>query len=130
MTETLVPPADRLRAGDVDLQIIRRRIIGRSRGCTILFLHGFHPLDPDARLLEHLSRKAFVLPPFHPDFGPSFTGCLAAALAPLGSPRLNRLVLADALALKLGDRESPDILDIFNSPPDALADHILDSFDR
>src|SRR5262249_7155830 len=34
--------------------------------------------------------------------------------------RLDRLVLVDGLGIKLGGRETPDILDIFNTHPDAV----------
>ena len=149
MTETLAPPADRLRVRDVDLEVVR---LGTGR--TLLFLHGFHPLAPDARFLELLSRRATVLAPSHPGFGTSsrpadfetlydlvhlyrelidglpddkitlvgasFGGWLAAEIAVTCPHRLDRLVLIDALGLKLGDRETQDILDIFNTHPDTV----------
>jgi pimeloyl-ACP methyl ester carboxylesterase len=49
--------------------------------------------------------------------GLSFGGWLAAELAVTCSHRLDRLVLVDALGIKIGDRESRDILDIFNTSP-------------
>ncbi len=149
MTETLAPPANRLRVRDVDLEVVRR-----GRGRTLLFLHGFHPLDPDARFLERLSLGATVLAPSHPGFGASsrpedfetvydlvhlyselidglagdkvtlvgasFGGWLAAEIAALCPHRLDRLVLIDALGLKLGDRETQDILDVFNTHPETV----------
>jgi pimeloyl-ACP methyl ester carboxylesterase len=49
--------------------------------------------------------------------GFSFGGWLAAELA-LTRPRsLGRLVLVDALGIKVSDRETPDILDVFNTHP-------------
>jgi pimeloyl-ACP methyl ester carboxylesterase len=52
--------------------------------------------------------------------GASFGGWLAAELAAACPHRLDRLVLVDALGLKLGDRERPDILDVFNTHPDTV----------
>jgi pimeloyl-ACP methyl ester carboxylesterase len=148
MTETLLPPADRLRVRDIDLEVVRR-----GSGDTLLFLHGFHPLDPGARVLERLSRQAAVVAPSHPGFGASsrpadfetvydlvhlyrelidsfddkvtlvgasFGGWLAAEIAAVCPHRLDRLVLVDALGLKLGDRETSDILDVFNTHPDTV----------
>jgi pimeloyl-ACP methyl ester carboxylesterase len=52
--------------------------------------------------------------------GHSFGGWLAAELAASCAHRLDRLVLVDAFGLKLSDRETADILDVFNSPPAAV----------
>jgi pimeloyl-ACP methyl ester carboxylesterase len=49
--------------------------------------------------------------------GLSFGGWLAAEVAAACSHKLSRLVLVDPLGLKLGDRESRDILDVFNVSP-------------
>jgi pimeloyl-ACP methyl ester carboxylesterase len=49
--------------------------------------------------------------------GLSFGGWLAAEIAVKCSHRLDRLVLVDALGIKLSDRETPDILDVFNTSP-------------
>jgi pimeloyl-ACP methyl ester carboxylesterase len=49
--------------------------------------------------------------------GLSFGGWLAAELAAACGHRLDRLVLVDAFGIKLGDRETPDILDLFNTAP-------------
>ena len=140
--------AGRLRLRDVDLEVVRC-----CSGRAIVFLHGFHTLDPRARFLERLSRAAAVFAPSHPGFGASarpgdfetvydlvhlygefldglggrvtligasFGGWLAAELAAACPHRLDRLVLVDALGLKLGDRERPDILDVFNTHPDTV----------
>jgi pimeloyl-ACP methyl ester carboxylesterase len=149
MAETVLSRADRIRVRDVDLEVVRR-----GSGRTLLFLHGFHPLDPDARFFERLSRGARVLAPSHPGFGASsrpgdfetvydlvhlyreliddfadekitlvgasFGGWLAAEIAASCPHRLDRLVLIDALGLKLGDRETQDVLDIFNTHPDTV----------
>jgi pimeloyl-ACP methyl ester carboxylesterase len=49
--------------------------------------------------------------------GFSFGGWLAAEIAATCCHRLQRLILADPLGVKLGDRESRDILDLFNTAP-------------
>ena len=49
--------------------------------------------------------------------GLSFGGWLAAEVAAACSHRIAKLVLVDPLGIKLGDRESRDILDIFNVNP-------------
>lgn len=49
--------------------------------------------------------------------GLSFGGWLAAEVAVACSHKLSRLVLVDPLGIKLGDRESRDILDVFNANP-------------
>jgi pimeloyl-ACP methyl ester carboxylesterase len=149
MNETLLTRADRLKIRDIELEVVRR-----GTGRTLLFLHGFHPLGPDARFVELLSRKFNVLAPSHPGFGASsrppdfesvydlvhlyrelidglpgenvtlvgisFGAWLAAEIAVACQHRLDRLVLVDALGLKFGDRETQDILDIFNTHPDIV----------
>ena len=138
-----------MRVRDIDLEVVRR-----GTGRTILFLHGFHTLKPEAPFLALLSRKGFVLAPSHPGFGASarpddfetvydlvhlyrelidslpdgkitligasFGGWLAAEIAASCPHRLERLVLVSPLGIKLGDRETPDILDIFNTHPDMV----------
>jgi pimeloyl-ACP methyl ester carboxylesterase len=49
--------------------------------------------------------------------GLSFGGWLAAELAAACSHRLDRLILVDAVGIKVSDRETPDILDVFNASP-------------
>jgi pimeloyl-ACP methyl ester carboxylesterase len=154
MTQALAPRADRFTVCDVDLEVVRRGPVPRGSERAIVFLHGFHTLDPNARFLELLSRRASVLAPSHPGFGASprpdgfetvydlvhfyrafldglpddkvtligasFGGWLAAEIAASCPHRLDRLVLVDALGIKLGDRETPDILDVFNTHPDTV----------
>jgi pimeloyl-ACP methyl ester carboxylesterase len=149
MTRAISPRADRFTVCDVELEVVRR-----GTGRVIVFLHGLHPLDPNARFLELLSRRASVLAPSHPGFGASarptdfetvydlvhlyrefldglpddrvtligasFGGWLAAEIAASCPHRLDHLVLVDALGIKLGDRETPDILDVFNTHPDTV----------
>jgi pimeloyl-ACP methyl ester carboxylesterase len=45
--------------------------------------------------------------------GVSFGGWVAAAIAVKSTERLSRLVLANAIGIKLGDRETRDIVDVF-----------------
>jgi pimeloyl-ACP methyl ester carboxylesterase len=52
--------------------------------------------------------------------GLSFGGWLAAEVAALGHPRLTRLVLVDPVGIKISDRETADILDVFNRSPDEV----------
>lgn len=49
--------------------------------------------------------------------GLSFGGWLAAEVAVACHHRISKLVLVDPLGIKLGDRESRDILDVFNVNP-------------
>jgi pimeloyl-ACP methyl ester carboxylesterase len=49
--------------------------------------------------------------------GLSFGGWLAAEIAVACSHKLDRLILADSVGIKLGDRESRDIADVFNLNP-------------
>ena len=52
--------------------------------------------------------------------GFSFGGWVAAEVAAACSHRLDKLVLVDPLGIKISDRETPDILDIFNKSPDEV----------
>jgi pimeloyl-ACP methyl ester carboxylesterase len=52
--------------------------------------------------------------------GLSFGGWLAAEVAVKAGRRIDRLVLVDALGIKVSDRETPDILDVFNTHPDEV----------
>jgi pimeloyl-ACP methyl ester carboxylesterase len=49
--------------------------------------------------------------------GLSFGGWLAAEIAVKCPHRLDRLILANAFGIKVSDRETPDILDVFNTSP-------------
>jgi pimeloyl-ACP methyl ester carboxylesterase len=49
--------------------------------------------------------------------GLSFGGWLAAEIAVKAGRRIDQLILVDALGIKVSDRETPDILDVFNSHP-------------
>lgn len=52
--------------------------------------------------------------------GFSFGGWIAAEVAAIGHPKLKRLVLVDAVGVKLGGREERDIAHLFNTAPDEL----------
>jgi pimeloyl-ACP methyl ester carboxylesterase len=62
-------------------------------------------------VLDHLPDETVTL------LGLSFGGWLAAEIAALGHPRVDALVLVDAVGIKVSDRETPDILDVFNAAP-------------
>ena len=62
-------------------------------------------------LLETLPRGPLTL------MGLSFGGWLAAEIAVKAGRRIDRLILVDALGIKVSDRETPDILDVFNAHP-------------
>ena len=135
-----------LSVGDIELEVIRR-----GTGRPILLLHGMQNVDPRARFLDLLSRRAEIIVPSHPGFGHSprpadfdtvydlvhlyldvlealpyervalvglsFGGWLAAEIAVQCCHRIDRLVLVDAFGIKISDRETPDILDVFNTSP-------------
>jgi pimeloyl-ACP methyl ester carboxylesterase len=62
-------------------------------------------------LLEALPYETVTL------MGLSFGGWLAAEVAVKSCHRLDRLVLVDAFGIKISDRETPDILDVFTTSP-------------
>ncbi len=61
-------------------------------------------------LLDRLGGKASVI-------GFSFGGWLAAEIAAASCHAIEKLVLVDALGLKISGRETPDVLDLFNTHP-------------
>ena len=64
-------------------------------------------------VLDGLASKAVLI-------GLSFGGWIAAELAALGHPKLDRLVLVDPVGIKLGGREERDIAHFFNTHPAEL----------
>lgn len=52
--------------------------------------------------------------------GFSFGGWLAAELAVRTCHNIDRLVLVDCVGIKISDRETPDITDVFNTHPDEV----------
>jgi len=139
----------RLTAGGIELEVVRR-----GSGRSILVLHGFQTVDPEARFVGLLARHGAVIAPSGPGFGHSprpkdfdtvydlvhlylevldnlpgekatlvgfsFGGWLAAELAVACSHRIDKLVLVDPVGIKISDRETPDILDVFNRSPDEV----------
>lgn len=143
------PGTERLSVCDIALETLRC-----GSGRPIVALHGMQTLDPGARFLELLARRAEVIAPSHPGFGDSprpdgfetvydlvhlylalleslpqekvtllgfsFGGWLAAEIAAACSHRIERLVLVAPFGIKLSDRETPDITDVFNTHPDEV----------
>lgn len=75
-------------------------------------------------LLEALPYERVTL------LGFSFGGWLAAEMAAACCHRIERLVLVDAFGIKVSDRETPDILDIFNTHPDEVVRRSWHDADR
>lgn len=65
-------------------------------------------------LLDHLALENVVV------IGASFGGWIAAEMAVRGSNRLDRMVLIDALGIKISDRTARDIADFHNTDPALL----------
>jgi len=57
--------------------------------------------------------------------GLSFGGWLAAEVAVKAGRRIDKLILVDALGIKISDRETPDILDVFNAHPQEVIEKKL-----
>src|SRR5438105_9086865 len=138
----------RLRSGDIDLEVLRR-----GKGRPILLVHGVTPVSPDAPFLDRLAEHGEVIAPSHPGFGNSprpedfdtmydlvhlyrevldalpgkvamvglsFGGWIAAEIAAGGSAKLDRLILVDPVGIKLAGREERDIVHFFNTSPAEL----------
>ena len=149
MIQTLERRATRLAVRDVDLEVVRRGagdpivflhgfstldpgsrfIEALSRKASVIapshpgFGASARPDDFETIYdLVHLYRELLEgLPDGKVTLvGASFGGWLAAEIAASCPSRLDRLVLVDALGLKLGDRETADILDVFNTHPDIV----------
>jgi pimeloyl-ACP methyl ester carboxylesterase len=84
------------------------------------FGHSLRPADFDTVYdLVHLYLDLLETLPYDKVtlLGFSFGGWLAAEIAATCCHRLQRLILVDPLGVKLGGRESRDILDLFNAAP-------------
>jgi pimeloyl-ACP methyl ester carboxylesterase len=140
--------SDRLTVRDVDLEVIRQgsgpavvflhgfdtldpaapflEVLSRNAAVLAPSHPGFgasaRPDDFETVYdLVHLYRELLDgLPDRVTLVGASFGGWLAAEIAASCPARLDRLVLIDALGIKLGDRETPDILDVFNTHPEVV----------
>src|SRR5262249_15753711 len=62
--------------------------------------------------------------------GFSFGGWLAAEAAVVHPAKLDRLILVDPVGIRISDRETRDILDIFNVHPDVVRDSTFHAPDR
>src|SRR5262249_32849675 len=58
--------SERLSAGGIELEVVRR-----GTGRPVLLLHGMQNVDPRARFLDLLGRRAEIIAPSHPGFGRS-----------------------------------------------------------
>src|SRR2546422_2372126 len=63
---TTAPVIERLSVAGIDLELVRS-----GAGPPVLLLHGLQPVDPEARFLDLLGRRAEILAPSHPGFGHS-----------------------------------------------------------
>jgi pimeloyl-ACP methyl ester carboxylesterase len=146
MHATTSSAEERLLVGDIELEVIRRgagrpilllhgmqNIDLRARFLDLLggraaiiapshpgFGHSARPADVDTVYdLVHLYLDVLETLPYERVtlVGLSFGGWLAAELAVKCCHRLDRLVLVDAFGIKISDRETPDILDVFNTSP-------------
>jgi pimeloyl-ACP methyl ester carboxylesterase len=125
-----------LRGGDGDPIVVlhgMRSLASGSRFPALLAAHGTvlapscpgfgaspRPQDFDTIFdLVHLQRAILDAIPGERVtlVGLSFGGWLAAEVAAQGHPRLARLVLVDPVGIKISDRETADILDVFNRSP-------------
>ena len=102
-------PFEKLSIAGVGLEILRR-----GAGRPLVVLHGLAPLDPESPVLDLLERLPYEKVAL---MGLSFGGWLAAEIATICPHRLARLILVDAVGIKVSDRETPDILDVFNTAP-------------
>lgn len=66
MNDIEAPVGERLSVEDIELEVIRR-----GQGRPVLLLHGMHNVDPRARFLDLLGRRAEIIAPSHPGFGHS-----------------------------------------------------------
>jgi len=146
MNGNTAPARDHLVAGDIELEVMRRgagqpvlllhgmqNVDPQARFLDLLgeqfemiapshpgFGHSARPDDFDTVYdLVHLYLDVLDALPYERVHvvGLSFGGWLAAEIAIKSSGRIDRLVLVDAFGIKIGDRETPDILDVFNTSP-------------
>ncbi|PYN81076.1 MAG: alpha/beta hydrolase [Candidatus Rokuibacteriota bacterium] len=138
--------AERLSVGGIELEVVRRgtgrpllllhgaqTVDPRARFLDLLgahaeiiapshpgFGHSPRPADFETvydlvhfylEVLEALPHEKVTL------LGLSFGGWLAAEVAVKCHHRLDGLILVDAFGIKISDRETPDILDVFNTSP-------------
>jgi len=138
--------AERLLVGEIELEVLRRgvgrpvlllhglqTVDPRARfldllGRTAEIIAPSHPgfgLSPRPADFEtvydlvHLYLEVLEALPYEKValMGFSFGGWLAAEVAVKCRHRIDKLVLVDAFGIKVSDRETPDILDVFNASP-------------
>ncbi len=146
MNATTSSAEERLSVGDIELEVIRRgagrpilllhgmqNVDPRVRFLDLLggraqiiapshpgFGRSARPADFDTVYdLVHLYLDVLEALPYERVtlMGLSFGGWLAAEIAAQCCHRVDRLVLVDALGIKISERETPDILDVFNTTP-------------
>ena len=146
MTNTAESATERLSVAGLELDVLRRgagrpllllhgfqNVDPRARFLDLLgghaeiiapshpgFGHSPRPAEFEAVYdLVHLYLDLLEALPFEKVtlVGLSFGGWLAAEVAVKCAHRLDRLVLVDALGIKISDRETPDICDVFNTSP-------------
>ena len=146
MNDIEAPAGERLSVEDIELEVIRRGqgrpvlllhglhsvdpqapfldLLGRRAEIIAPshpgFGHSERPADFDTVYdLVHLYLDVLEALPYEKVslVGLSFGGWLAAEIAVACSHRIDRLVLVDAFGIKISDRETPDILDVFNTSP-------------
>ncbi len=151
-TITTSSDGERLSVGDIELDVVRRgtgrpilllhgmqNVDPQARFLDLLsgqaeviapshpgFGHSERPDDFDTVYdLVHLYLD--VLDALHYEkvtlMGLSFGGWLAAEIAVKSCHRIDQLILVDAFGIKISDRETPDILDVFNTSPDGVQQH-------
>jgi len=137
---------DRLSVGDLELEVVRRGqgrpllvlhgfhtvphdapfldLLGRHAEIVAPSHPGFgdSPRPADFETVYDLVHLYLEVLDTWPDgpvslMGLSFGGWLAAEIAVKAGHRIDRLVLVDALGIKVSDRETSDILDVFNVHP-------------
>jgi pimeloyl-ACP methyl ester carboxylesterase len=138
--------AERLSVGEVELEVLRRGsgrpvlllhglqtvdprarfldLLGRTAEIIAPSHPGFglsaRPADFETVYdLVHLYLDVLESLPYEKValMGLSFGGWLAAEVAVKCRHRIDKLVLVDAFGIKVSDRETPDILDVFNTSP-------------
>ena len=146
MNATTSSAEERLSVGDIELEVIRRgagrpvlllhgmqNVDPRARFLDLLggraeiiapshpgFGRSVRPADFDTVYdLVHLYLDVLEALPYERVtlMGLSFGGWLAAEIAVQCCHRVDRLVLVDAFGIKISERATPDILDVFNTTP-------------
>jgi pimeloyl-ACP methyl ester carboxylesterase len=146
MTTKTAPGADRLAVCGLELEVVRRGagrpllllhgeqtvnprapfldLLGRHAAVIAPSHPGFgQSARPDdfTRVYDLVHLYLGVLEQLGPQpvtlVGLSFGGWLAAEIAATCRHRLDRLVLVDPVGIKVADRETRDILDLFNTSP-------------